>query len=344
MLTAIRFLGVSIAIAVVALAVRGAEAKMPSWVIAGGELGPYAAHVFAPIPEEPGEVIQLPGPDAQAVAPPQQPSSLVYDLYASYGNFAVPHQLADGGPELRYYPELKLVQPAQSESWYRLTPEAVAFLDAAIEEALAKRARGELEKGPIAADFRARHLPEVRYWLRSSAAVEDSNAVPASADCPECIGLAGPSEAFIMRDLLEVVSQAPKAHARLSEAPAFLIEYYGIVLPPHGGIGGRLGYYDPPAGDGPGRFWPGGYSPGMPYYETTAGFDAVIADALSRPEASAEIAPPDEPVKPSAAVADNGRAISVTAVFGVGLAVVGVAFGGGLGALYARRRRRGRTS
>jgi len=342
MLTSIRLVGFSIAIVVVALAVRSAEAKLPSWVIAGGELGPYAARIVAPIPEEDAQLIyQLPSRDAQAVAAPSQLPDLSYDLYAS-GSF--PIGLANGGPDLRYYPELTLVQPAQSDSWYRLAPEEVAFLDAAIEEALAKRARGELEKGPIAADFRARHLPEVRYWLRPSAAVDDSNAVPTSANCAHCIGLAGPSEAFIMRDLLEVVSQAPKAHARLSEAPAFLIEYYGIVLPPHGGIGGRLGYDDPPAGVAPGRFWPGGYSPGMPYYETTAGFDAVIAEALSRTEGSAEIAPADEQVKPSAAVADNSRAISVTAAFGVGLAVVGVAFGGGLGALYARRRRRGRTS
>jgi hypothetical protein len=79
----------------------------------------------------------------------------------------------------------------------------------------------------------------------------------------------------------------------------------------------------------------------MPYYETMAGFDAVIAEALSRAEASAEVGPADERVKPRSAVADNGRAISLTAAAGAGLAVVGVALGGGAGALYARRRWRG---
>ena len=339
MITVLRLVGVSIAIAVVALAVRSAEAKkLPSWVIAGGELGPYAAHVSAPIPEEHAQPIQLPGRDAQAVGPPSQLPDLSYDLY-SFGSF--PIGLANGGPELRYYPELKLLQRGQSDSWARLAPEAVAFLDAAIEEALAKRAKGELEQGPIAADFRARHLPEVRYWLRPSAAVDESPGVPALAGCAECIGLAGPSEAFIMRDLLEVVSRAPKAHGRLSVAPAFLIEYEGIVEPPYGGIGGRLGYYHPPTGDAPGRFWPGGYSPDMPYYETTAGFDAVIAEALSRTEASAEMGPGDVQVMPRLAVADDGRAISLTRAAAAGLAVVGVALGGGAGALYARRWWRG---
>ena len=342
MITVLRLVGVGVAIAVLALAVRSAEAKkLPSWVIAGGELGPYAAHIVAPIPEEHAQPIQLPGLDAQAAAPPSQLPDLSYDLY-SFGSF--PIGLTNGGPEHRYYPELKLLQRGQSDSWARLAPEAVAFLDAAIEEALAKSARGELEQGPIAAAFRARRLPEVRYWLRPSGAVDESPVVPALASCAECIGLAGPSEAFIMRDLLAVVSQAPRAHDRLSEPPAFLIEYEGIVEPPYGVIGGRLGYYDPPAGDAPGRFWPGGYSPDTPYYETTAGFDAVIAEALSRTGVSAQMGPAAEPVKPRSASADNGWAISMTTAAGAGLAVVGVALGGGAGALYARRRRGARDS
>lgn len=328
-----RFLVVGIAMTWIAASVHGAEAKGATYILAGGELGRYAVMIGTP------QGSWLPGEHDHEVEPPRQPSSLVYDMYASYGNLAVSHQLANGGPELRYYPELRLLQRSQPDSWYRLAPETAAFLDAAIEEALAKRGRGELEKGPIAADFRARHLPEVRYWLRPSTAVDESPGVPALAGCAECIGLAGPREAFIMRDLVEVLSQAPKAHGRLPEASAFLIEYEGIVEPPYGGIGGRLGHYDPPAGDAPGRFWPGGYSLDMPYYETTAGFDAVIAEALSRSEASAQIRPADERVEPRSTVADNGRPISTTtAVVGAGLAVAGVALGGGAGVLYARRR------
>ena len=333
-----RSLVVAIAITWIALSIHDAEAKGATYILAGGELGPYAVMIGTP------HASWLPGEHDHEVVPPQQPSSLVYDMYASYGNLAVSHQLANGGPELRYYPELKLLQRGQSDSWYRLAPATAAFLDEAIEDALAKRARGELEKGPIAADFRARHLPKVTYWLRPSAVADDSYRVPSLVSCAECIVLARPSEAFIMRDLIEVVSQAPKAHDRLSASPAFLIEYEGIVEPPYGGIGGRLGYYDPPAGDAPGRFWPDGYSSDMPYYETTAGFDAVIAEALSRTEASAGMGPVNEQVKPRSAVADNGRAISMTTAAGAGLAVAGVALGGGAGALYARRRRGARDS
>ena len=47
-------------------------------------------------------------------------------------------------------------------------------------------------------------------------------------------------------------------------------------------MGGLIGFYAPPEEGGPGRFWSAGYNYDTeePYFETTPGFEAVIARAL----------------------------------------------------------------
>lgn len=100
-----------------------------------------------------------------------------------------------------------------------------------------------------------------------------------------------------------------------------------------GAAGGHFGYYDPPAGDCPGRFWLGSSPVGL-YYETTPGFDALVASALSGTLPDLEAA---QPVKQAPAA--DGESISVVAAVGVGLTVALAALGGGFAAVrYARRR------
>ena len=339
-----RLAAIGAATALVLVSARGAEAKLPSYVIAGGDLGSYAADFSAlALVRDGGSPGWLPGESAQAVEPPKRLPSLAYDLYPSYGNFAVPYQLANGGPELRYYPDLRLLQrrAADADAWYALAPEAVAFLDAAIEEALAKKAAGELEEGPIAADFRARHLPDVGYWLVpfSTVATNEGYIAPSLSGCDECTILVGSREEWIMRHLVETVSQPLQGPA--SARPAFAIEYYGIVLPPSGGIGGLLGFYAPPIGDGAGRFWPGGYSTDAPYFETTAGFDAFVAEAASYASASPDAPPVGEQVQPASAATADGPAIwMMMTAAGALTAVVAATASVAANALSRRARRR----
>ena len=337
----LRLVAFAVAIALLLVSARGAEAKLPSYVIAGGDLGSYAAHfsVLAVVGDE-DWLGWLPGENAQAVEPPKRLPSLAYDLYPSYGNFAVPYQVANGGPELRYYPDLRLLQRRAADAWYALAPEAVAFLDAAIEDALAKKARGELERGPIAADFRARHLPEVGYWLVpvSAGAADENYIAPSLSRCDQCTILVGSREEWIMRHLVETVSQPLQGSA--SDPPAFAIEYYGIVLPPSGGIGGVLGFYAPPIGDGPGRFWPGGYSSEAPYFETTAGFDAFVADAVTYASASPNAPPVGEQVQPASATTADSPAIWIMMTAAGALTVVVAATASVAANAFSRRARR----
>ena len=335
----LRLLGVCIVLVLIALSTHNAAAKLPSYVLTGGELGAYAIHVFVPISQ--GQPLALPGEDALGVDPPQQLSALSYDLYPSYGNFAVPAQLASGGPELRYYPELRVLHQRLSDGWYQLGPETVAFLDTAIEGALVQKAAGELEMGPMAADFRARHLPEVGYWLkpRSLVAVDDSSRLPSMGPCRECAIFVGSREEFIMRHLLETASGPLHQPEPTSEPPTFAIEYFGIVDTEGGGIGGLLGSYTPPTDDHPGRFWPESYTQEGPYFETTPGFDSIVATAFIVPDGSSDAGLGDGQVN-SASTGEGGRSFLITIAIVSSLAAVFVALSSGTAALYARRRGR----
>ncbi len=248
-----------------AMGAREVYAKTPSYVITGGELGPYAAQVFAAYSATWDG--SLPGDRARLVDPPAQAPTLAYDIFTSWGTFAVPYQMANGGAEFRYVPSLGLLEhrrvDTHAEAWYELAPEQRSFLDHSIADALQLKGQGKLELGPIAADFRARKLPDVGYEL----CAWDGGG--------ECASLGPGSKEFVMRDLVDTLSRAPRGPAQ--QPPAYVIN-----LGDGSSIGGLLGYYSPPSGSQPGRFWDDGYlyERTTAYYETTAGFDAVIARSL----------------------------------------------------------------
>ena len=333
----LRLAGIVLTGALLLAAVRGAEAKMPSYVLAGGELGPYAYQFSALISEgdDPFSGFLL-DEHSQAVEPPGQLPSLAYDLYRSYGPFHVAAQVVNGGPELRYYPELQLLYARESDRWYRPGAEAVRFVERAIEDALAKATAGELEEGPVAADLVGRRLTEVSYWMRAYTRMASNNTAPDLSECRDCTRVIAPIGEFIIRHVVETVSRP--LYGTTSEPPAFVIEYEGIVEPPYGGIGGLFGFYTPPTDDHGGRFWPGGHSSDTPYYETTAGFDAAFADAVVRAQALADTDQANERTGTASAASD---APSAATFFGAAVAVavsMGIA-----GTLYAYARRRRRT-
>jgi len=324
---------VALALWLLLLTIGEAEAKLPGYIITGGELGEHAAYAGGAVAaENEFSAVWLPGPNAVDRSKPDELPSLRYDIFNSG---SVPYALANGGPEFAYYPEARLLQHSSVNSWSKLSPETAAFLDGAVEDALASMTRGELEVGPLAADFRARGLAEVSYWFVPYPEGGMTNAELGRLDSllMRDSGLAQvsgqQSEELIMRHLVATVSgQANKA---LSAPPRYAV--FSRAAAAGGAVGGHFGYYDPPAGDRPGRFWLGS-SPAGPYYETTPGLAALVASALIGTLPDLEAA---QPVKQAPAA--DGESISVAAAVGVGLTVALVAVGGGFAAVrYARRR------
>jgi hypothetical protein len=314
------------------LSATGVQAKGPSYLVTGGELGDYAGHV--------GLEEYLPGPAAEPVEAPRDLPDLAYDLYNSSGNLAVPYQIATGGPEFRYYPNLRLLHQREADRWYQPSADLLASLDAAVAEALAAKTRGELERDPVVADFRARSLHDVTYWLRptSTIAFDDTYYASAPFSCdglPDCATVTRSSEVFIMGDLIETLGR-PLRPADGARA-AFVIEYYGSV--DGGGIGGILGFYSPAADGQPGRFWYASYfhDHSTPYHETTPGFDAAVAEALER-EAGVDGAATAQ--GQSSEGAPSEFLVATVAGLGAALAL------GGTAALVtrARRQKAGRTA
>ena len=86
-----------------------------------------------------------------------------------------------------------------------------------------------------------------------------------------------------MRDLAAMLSKGPTTD-HSPRGPAYAIEYFASYG--RGGVGGLVGFYAPPEDGESGRFWPPGYNydTETPYFEATAGFDAVVASALSGPQ------------------------------------------------------------
>jgi len=263
---ALRLTVTVIALAVALIATRGAEAKTPAYVITGGELGPYAYHFFLGLEDESNFV----DPGVVAEAPRPLPA-LAYDLYNSWGNFALPFQIANGGPELRYYPEPKLLSRPADGVWMKVSQRGAAVLDGAIAEAVAKRAKGELEGSPIAADFRARHLAVASYGLYAyPEAGLDAGAIDPWLRGRRLGGIGPPeSETFIIGELVATVTRVPKESQEAS--PELVISYSARVGDT--GYGGVLGFYSAPKAGRPGQFWDDGYvnESRWPYYETTPG-------------------------------------------------------------------------
>lgn len=325
---------VALALWLLLLTIGEAEAKLPGYIITGGELGEYAAYAGGAVAAgNERSAVWLPGPNAVDRAKPDELPSLRYDIYNSG---SVHYALANGGPEFAYYPEARLLQHSSANSWSKLSLETAAFLDSAVADALASMARGELEVGPLAADLRARGLAEASYWFVPYPEGGMTNAELGRFDSRlmRDSGLAQVSgrhsEELIMRYLVATVSG--QAKTALSAPPRYAV--FSRAAAAGGAAGGHFGYYDPPLADRPGRFWLGS-SPAGPYYETTPGFDALVASALNGtlPDLAAA-----QPAKQSPAA--DGESISVAAAAGVGLAVALVAVSGGLAAVrYAGRRR-----
>jgi hypothetical protein len=314
--------------AVIALAAalgiaQNAEAKTPAYVITGGELGPYAYHFFLG-PEDEDNF----GDASIGLEAPKPLPALAYDLYNSWGNFAVPFQIANGGPELRYYPEPKLLSRPADGVWMKVSEGGAAVLDGAIEEAAAKKAKGELEGSPIAADFRARHLAVASYGLYAyPAAGLDSEAIDPWLRSRRLGGIGPPeSERLIMKELVTTVTNAPVGSQEA--APELVISYSARVGDT--GYGGFLGFYSSPNAGRPGHFWDDGYSneSSWPYYETSPGFDTMIAEAMAEAQSA-------RPVEEDAG--GGMTTAEATGVAAIGAGVVGAALATGV---FLRRRRR----
>ena len=314
------------------LASGGAGAKTPSYVISGGELGPYAYQFFGFMDNgEPAEVDLAPEwPGSRQVEPPVTRPSLAYDMYASYGNFAVPYQIANGGPELRFYPEVGLLHARSTDEWYQLAPDVAEFLEGVIRDALAKKDAGELEIGPIAADFRARSLDRVSYRFQRypedgfmEADIDQTPWFTHSADAR----IGGPaSQAFAMEHLVQTVSRPPAGPSNVP--PEFVITYSGSS------IGGILGFYLPTRDGEPGRFWHDGYvyDKSTPYYETTPGFDALVEEALPSRLAG------QQSEERTAATGGDGLSSALIAAIAAGVVVLAATAGG----VFILRRARAR--
>jgi len=320
---ALRLTFTGMALAVALIATRGAEAKTPAYVITGGELGSYAYHFFLG-PEDESNFVD---PSVVAEAPRPLPA-LAYDLYNSWGNFAVPFQLANGGPELRYYPELRLLSRPADGAWMKVSEAGAASLDLIIAEALGGKARGELEASPVGADFRARHLAMASFGLYSyPEAGLNAGAIDPWLRGRRLGGIGPPeSESFIIGELVATVTHVPKESQEAS--PELVVSYSARVGDT--GYGGVLGFYSAPKASRPGQFWDDGYlnESSWPYYETTPGFDAMIADAIAEPQSA-------RPVEEGAA--GGMTTAEATGVAAIGTSVVGAALATGV---FLRRRRR----
>ena len=187
------------------------------------------------------------------------------------------------GPDYYYYPAERLLYEIEFDRWYYALSNWAAFMESAIDDALAEKARGELEIGPIAAGLWQLGLPNGSVWLRPYAADEGSGYEwsLSSGRCPGCVGLPRGPEQFVLRDMVATLSREPITTPS-SRPPAYAIEYYTVLG--EGGSGGLVGFYAPPQDGEAGRFWPPAYyahDPNEPYFETTPGFDDTITRALA---------------------------------------------------------------
>ena len=233
------------------LATPEAEAKGTSYLLTGGDLGMSGALLSGFIPDADGTDWSA-AVECQNVSPPTTMPSLGYELYSRFGVFAVPHQRVHG-PEMRYYPELRLVHHVRSDHWCDPPAPAVAYLDAAIADALAAKARGELDDDVFVADLRDRRMHEVRYWLRPSASIgtPETYSTPYLGRCDECTAYVHDSQEFALRHLVQTMRATPR---RGADWPAYAIEFEGFFAG-GSGVGGLLGLYTPPSDGEPGRFW-----------------------------------------------------------------------------------------
>ena len=323
----LRLVAFVVAIALLVAAVltpSDAEAKGTSYLLTGGDLGMSGALLSGFIPDDDGTDWSA-TVECQNVSPPTTMPSVAYELYLRFGVFAVPSQRVHG-PEMRYYPELRLVHHVWSDQWCDPPAPAIAYLDAAIADALAAKARGELDDAFVA-DLTDRRMHEVHYWLRPYASIgtAETYSPPYLGQCDECTAYVPDSQEFVLRHLVQTMRATPRRFADRPERPAYAIEFEGF-FPEGWGIGGLLGLYTPPRDGEPGRFWISGLFDGekLEYYETTPGFDAAVAQVLSPRPNRERIEPAildvgrDGGGAPISSVAGAGVALALAALLAVG--------------------------
>ena len=135
---AYRLVGIAIVLTFLVLNTSGASAKLPSYIITGGELGEYAAHVNTQlIDEEDLFAVLLPGQDSVAIATPKQPPGLMYEVWQPLGYL-------DLMLVLEFYPESGLIRMERSGACYQPEPSTQALLDDVLDFALQKKLPAEL--------------------------------------------------------------------------------------------------------------------------------------------------------------------------------------------------------
>ena len=279
---------------VIVLATARAEAKSTSWVIAGGDLAPYAATGMT--------VDAWPADETAEVTPPAETFGPAYDLYPSYSVLAVAERVAAGTPEFTYYPTMRLLHyqpvPDIHAGWFRPHPTFESAFNDALDTALRDRDAGHLERGPVAADLRQQGMDRVQYVIEPFAGAFDGTATAYISGAA--------SDTLVTRHIVDTFGTPSDGAA--AELPAYRIRFVGTA------IGGELGAYSPPEGGAPGRFWPEPYDARAPYYETTPEMDAFIAGALA----------PDTAADPGGRDARTERAtlVGVAAMLALGAAAL----------------------
>jgi len=311
------------------LAPQTAQGKGFGIIVTGGDLGDFAYPFGITTDDESSltETDAIPAPDP---VPP-----LAYDLYNFWGNFSVVFQKNSGGPELRYYPEPRLLNRTGDAIWLKVTDRGAAVLDGAISEALAKRARGELEVDADIAQFRAVGMLDASYYAFSHAPASPRTTIKPSMaaydpqgfyDPGKLLNVDGPvvrltsnGAEFIRNDVMPILEGKP---IRAPVAAAFAISYLTPAQGPPGGAG-FFGYYASPDGGHPGRFWPddaGYFGDSKPYFETTPQFDAFVRSAVQEIQSSVAPSRREDSSVPVPAVALAVGAL--IALFTFGLAAV----------------------
>lgn len=123
-------------------------------------------------------------------------------------------------------------------------------------------------------------------WLKPYGDIGPLATYRPEAFCAQCAQVSH-VDTFVTEHLLETLSRPPVRSVRTS--PRYAIE---SPMGKANSYSGVLGFYSPPADDEPGRFWTDMYfwmdmyfsDHAQPYYETTTGFDAAVANALGLPQ------------------------------------------------------------
>ena len=242
-----------------------AQAKSPSYVITGGDLGPYAMHFTFP---DHGPLIRSVA-GAPAVS---HGEGLAYDIHD--GDVIYDYVIGERGPSYRYHPAQGIVEDVRAGVVYTLPLERARELDAIVANALSERLNDTLERGVLAAVLRASQLSEAHMWL---APENWERSTEVAMHCP-CEIPRMSTERWIMQDLQQTLQGAPQAPTP-NELPDLRIM---ISFAGESGYG-AFAHYRFPRGGAPGRLWvwPSfDYPLNNPYLETTQGFDAVISAAL----------------------------------------------------------------